>query len=208
MIERMPRQSVKARALSVFVRIACAFALLLVATYYLLASIPFGYYQFLQVAHFWWMAPFIRIHPLVLAAAVGGFLLTLRGRPAWLTPWIRYVAVAAGTITVCMAVIVWQPLLLTYPAASVLCFVPLALLAMLSGIDLAAHRDHAVARLFTNASRGVPPSRVCENHSCCATTRCQTKASTLVLGVGLQQPVLRIGGIDQCTRFPRSQSMV
>ena len=52
------------------VRLGSALALVLVATLYLLASIPFAYYHFLQFPHFSWMPAFIRFHPIVLAAAV------------------------------------------------------------------------------------------------------------------------------------------
>jgi hypothetical protein len=58
-------------------RAASAVGLLLVATYYLLASIPFSYYHFLQFPHFWWLPPFIRFHPIVLIASVAAYIATL-----------------------------------------------------------------------------------------------------------------------------------
>ena len=57
-------------ALKSIVRLASGLALTFVSLYYLLASIPFSYHQFLQFPHFWWLLPFIRVHPLVLAAAI------------------------------------------------------------------------------------------------------------------------------------------
>ena len=56
------------------VRLGSALALVLVATLYLLASIPFAYYHFLQFPHFSWMPAFIRFHPIVLAAAVASLV--------------------------------------------------------------------------------------------------------------------------------------
>jgi hypothetical protein len=117
---------------------ASSLALVLVAAYYLLASIPFAYYHFLQFPHFWWMPLFIRLHPLVLAAAVAGLLPRPRAVAPPLRPWIRYVAIAGGTTTACMAAIGFAPVLLSYEIAEALVFVPLALLTAASVITIAA----------------------------------------------------------------------
>jgi hypothetical protein len=75
------------RASLLIVRLGAALALLSVATFSLLASIPFAYYHFLQFPHFSWMPVFIRFHPLVLGAAVAALLPTLGGLPESMRPW-------------------------------------------------------------------------------------------------------------------------
>ena len=116
------------------VRLGSALALLLVATLYLLASIPFAYYHFLQFPHFWWMPAFIRFHPLVLAAAVAGLVATLRDVPGTLA--------AVGPLrgdcrrherAVCMGATVVWPVLATYEIAAALCFLPIVILGMVGG---------------------------------------------------------------------------
>ena len=47
---------------------AAAIALIAIAAYYLLASIPFSYYHFIQVPQLPWLPMFILLHPLLLAA--------------------------------------------------------------------------------------------------------------------------------------------
>jgi hypothetical protein len=130
-----------AGAWRLLVRIASAGALLLVATYYLLASIAFSYYHFLQFPHFWWMPLFIRVHPVILLAAVAALLMTQGDTPAAVKPWMRYTAVAAAASAACMATFGWLDLPVSYELAGALTFVPLALLAMTSAIHLAAHRE-------------------------------------------------------------------
>jgi hypothetical protein len=137
-----------ARAARLTVRIASALALVLVATYYLLASIPFSYYQFLQFPHFWWLPPFINVHPLVFLAAAAALLWTLGDLPFALQPWRRYAAIGAASGGVCMMGVAWMPRLMSYEVAAALCFVPLMVLALIGGIALAADRglSSAVAR--------------------------------------------------------------
>jgi len=130
-----------AGAWRLFVRIASAGALLLVATYYLLASIAFSYYHFLQFPHFWWMPLFIRVHPVILLAAVAALLMTQGGTPAAVKPWMRYTAIAAAASAACMAAFAWLDLPVSYELAGALTFVPLALLAMTSAMHLVAHRE-------------------------------------------------------------------
>ena len=127
------------------VRLGSALALVLVATLYLLASIPFAYYHFLQFPHFWWMPAFIRFHPLVLAAAVSSLVATLHDLPAALRPWIRYIAIVGVTAAVCMGATVWLPVLQSYEIAAAFCFVPIGLLGMVGGLDLVAHRTAILA---------------------------------------------------------------
>jgi hypothetical protein len=127
------------------VRLGSALALVLVATMYLLASIPFAYYHFLQFPHFWWMPGFIRFHPLLLAAAVSSLVATLRDLPVALRPWIRYVAIAGVTAAACMGATVWLPVLQSYEIAAAFCFVPIGLLGMVGGLDLVAHRSVILA---------------------------------------------------------------
>jgi hypothetical protein len=83
----------KAFAVLALMRFVSALALLLVATYYLLASIPFAYYHFLQFPHFWWMPLFITLHPLVMLAGVAGTVGTMPGVDARETSWRRYLAI-------------------------------------------------------------------------------------------------------------------
>src|SRR5262245_66109582 len=86
------------------------------------------------------MPAFIRFHPIVLAAAVASLVATLHDLPATLRPWIRYVAIVGGTAAICMGATVWLPVLQSYEIAAAFCFVPIGLLAMVGGLDLAAHR--------------------------------------------------------------------
>ncbi len=118
------------------VRLLSVLGLLLVATYYLIASVPFAYQQFLQVAHFWWMAPFVAVHPVLMLASVGAFAWTLRGRPG-ARVWGRYTLLVAGTTTVCMAALEWQPLVLTGALSTLLCVLTLALITALSAAVVA-----------------------------------------------------------------------
>jgi hypothetical protein len=127
------------------VRLGSALALVLVATLYLLASIPFAYYHFLQFPHFWWMPAFIRFHPLVLAAAVASLVPTLYDLPESLRPWIRYLTIVGATVAACMAATVWFPVLQSYEIAAAFCFLPIGLLGIVGGVDLAAHRAAVVA---------------------------------------------------------------
>src|SRR3954467_4151044 len=107
-----------ARASLAAARLFAALALLLVAVYYLLASIPFSYYHFLQFPHFWWMPAFIRFHPYLLAAAVAALVMTLRDLPGSMRSSVRYVAIVGATAAVCMASTVWWPILGTYEIAA------------------------------------------------------------------------------------------
>ena len=121
-------------------RLGAALALLLVATFYLLASIPFAYYHFLQFPHFWWLPAFIRFHPLVLAAAVAILVSTLRGLSQSIRPWVRYIAIVGAMTGLTMASTVLWPATLTYEMAAALCFLPIIILGMAGATDLAAHR--------------------------------------------------------------------
>ena len=127
--------------LIILARLAAALGLMAVATYYLLASIPFSYYHFLQFPHFSWQPLFIRLHPLVLLAAVAGLLATNRRGPGGAARGARYVAIAAVTAAACMAAAVIVPAMLSYELAEALAFVPLALLAAAAAVPLLTPRD-------------------------------------------------------------------
>src|SRR3954451_14991017 len=117
--------------------VVSAVALILVATYYLLASIPFAYYHFLQFPHFWWLPIFITFHPVVFAVALALALPRSRAVATPLRPWIRYVAIAGMTTTACMAAVGFAPVLLTVEIAATLAFLPLAFLTAASAITIA-----------------------------------------------------------------------
>lgn len=121
-------------------RVLAAVALLLVATYYLLASIPFSYYHFLQVPQIWWIPILIEFHPLVMLAAVGAAVATLGGASGIARTIVRYVAIVGVTGAVCMAATLVWPVLALYETAAALCFLPILVLGMIGAADLAAHR--------------------------------------------------------------------
>ncbi|PWT81129.1 MAG: hypothetical protein C5B57_11095 [Blastocatellia bacterium] len=119
-------------------RIGSAVALLAVATYYLLASIPFAYYHFLQFPHFVWMPVFIRLNALIMLAGVVGSSLTVRDLPVPMKPAVR-VLVSTGALTVMwMAAMTCWPVLQSYENAALMAFVPIVLLGAAGGIDFAA----------------------------------------------------------------------
>ena len=144
------------RTARVALRITSAAGLLLVATYYLLASIPFSYYHFLQFPHFWWLPPFIRFHPLVLAGATLAYVATVGNAPPRARAWIRYVLIAAATTAACMTVLVVWPAAVSYELAAALSFAPIVLLGALSAIALRTlSQDSEVWRgAFSPAFRG------------------------------------------------------
>src|SRR5258705_12883440 len=128
-----------AGALRLLVRIASAGALLLVATYYLLASIAFSYYHFLQFPHFWWMPLFIRLHPVILLAAVAALLMTPGDTPAAVKPWMRYTALAAAASAACMAAFGWLDLPVSYELAGGLPLLSPGMLATTTAVHLTPH---------------------------------------------------------------------
>jgi hypothetical protein len=130
-------------------RVAAAAALLSVSVYYLLASIPFARYHFLEFAHFWWLPIFVRYHPIVMAA---GLALALSTSAAIPRPWTRRFALAGGLSAVWMAVTVWQPVFATYENATIMASVPLALAAAVAILDL-RWTAGALERLISNADR-------------------------------------------------------
>src|SRR5204863_4743642 len=145
-------------------RVAAAGALVLVATYYLLASIPFAYYHFLLLPPFWWLPLFIRVHPVVMLAAVA-VVLAVRvdgALSSHASRRRRYAAIAAAATAACMTAGVWQPVLLSSELAAALCFVPFALLAFISVSDLleahriyetcATHETHPTHRVIAAAA--------------------------------------------------------
>lgn len=125
-----------ARRVALVVRLLSAFALLLIATFYLLGSIPFAYYQFLQSPPWQWMPVFVRIHPLLLVGATGALVATLGPLHAPARRWSRLLMLAAGTCAVGMAAAFWIPGLESYELSAAFCFVPLLLLIGASAIGL------------------------------------------------------------------------
>src|SRR4051794_18118789 len=109
------------RVALLIVRLLAALVLIAVATLYLLASIPFSYYHFLQFPHFWWMPAFIEWHPLLLGGAVAALVFMLHGLAA-VRRLVRYLAIVGATTVACMAATVWWPVLATYEHAATLCF--------------------------------------------------------------------------------------
>src|SRR5215813_581969 len=98
------------------VRVTAAAALVLVATYYLLASIPFSYYHFLQFPHFWWMARFITLHSVVFAFGIAALVPRHTGGAIRRT--VRGTAAAAIAVAVCMAALTAVPAALSYELAA------------------------------------------------------------------------------------------
>jgi hypothetical protein len=135
-------------------RVFAAVALLLVSTYYLLASIPFSYYHFLAVPQLWWLPAFIEFHPLVMLAAVGAAVATLRGASGIARTAVRYVAIVGVTSALCMAATVVWPAVASYETAAALCFLPILVIGMIGATDLAAHRRAISerARHYDNAT--------------------------------------------------------
>jgi Sulfatase len=134
---------------------AAAVALIVIAAYYLLASIPFSYYHFLQVPQLPWLPTFVLLHPLLFAAALAAIVPRPRLVSPALRPWIRYVALAGATTTVCMAAIEAIPVLQSFEVAAALAFVPLLLLTAAAALNIAAARADAgsagIAVLFDGA---------------------------------------------------------
>ena len=119
---------------------AAAIALIAIAAYYLLASIPFSYYHFIQVPQLPWLPMFILLHPLLLAAALAAIVPRPRTSAPALRPWIRYVALAGATAAVCMAAIEAMPVLQSYDVSAALVFVPVLLLTAAAALHVVAAR--------------------------------------------------------------------
>ena len=136
--------------------VASAIALILVATYYLLASIPFSYYHFLQFPHFWWLPPFIAAHPVVLAAGAAGALPWGRLSGPF-AAWRRGICLAAAVIAVWMFALLRVPALQSYELAAALSFAPLLILLAANGLHLALPSDNGAR---TTAEAGGTPRTV------------------------------------------------
>jgi hypothetical protein len=143
------------RAVLLIVRVGSALALILVATLYLLASIPFAYYHFLQFPHFWWMPAFIRLHPLVMLAAVTALVPTLRDLPDGLRRWPRYVGIGGVTASTCMGMTLAWPVISTYEVSAALYFMPILVLGVVGALDLVARRAAVCAVGRRDDSRSV-----------------------------------------------------
>jgi len=138
---------------------AAAVALIGIAAYYLLASIPFSYYHFLQVPQLWWLPTFILVHPLLLAAALAAVVPRPRASAPALRPWIRYIALAGATTTVCMAAIEAVPVLQSFEVSAALAFVPLLLLTAAAALNIAAARTDAGSASAAALFGGAPIAR-------------------------------------------------
>src|SRR5262249_56219522 len=99
------------RSLFLLARIGSALALLAVATYYLLASVPFAYYHFLQFPHFVWMPVFIRFNSVIMLAGVAGLSLTVRDFPPPMKPAARLLVTTAALTPMPMPPLTCCPLL-------------------------------------------------------------------------------------------------
>src|SRR5262249_20799086 len=71
------REEVQLALIRLLIALASAATLLLLATYNLLASIPFAYQQFVESPPFWWMPALARLQPVLLLAALGGMRVAL-----------------------------------------------------------------------------------------------------------------------------------
>ena len=129
--------------LAVLGYVAAAIALVLVASYYLLASIPFSYYHFIQVPQLWWLPAFIALHPFVLAAALAALLARTAKAPAPVKAWVRYVALGGAATAACMLALEAVPAAQSYELSAALSFLPLLLLVAANVVNLAASGDHA-----------------------------------------------------------------
>ncbi len=122
-------------------RLVSAFLLLLIATFYLIASIPFAYYMFLESPPWQWIPVFARVHPLLLVAAVGVLLAATHPLGDAVRPWARSIMLGAVTLAACMTLSHWIPLLRSYELSAAFCFVPLALLISASVVELVSRRE-------------------------------------------------------------------
>ena len=141
------------RGPALVLRLLSAFLLLLIATFYLLASIPFAYYQFLQSPPWPWMPAFVRVHPLLLIAALLGLRAVSGPLVGALRIWSRRTLVVTMTVAGCMAVAAWTPALQSYELSAVFCFVPLAVMTGAAAIELASRR-RTLARERDSGARG------------------------------------------------------
>jgi hypothetical protein len=117
-----------------------AATLLLVSTFYLLASIPFAYYHFLQFPHFWWMPAFIALHPVLMAAAAGAIVLSMGPLDPALDRARRRLLVGVVTTAGCMAMVSRTAALQSYELSAVLAFVPLLILIGANLLELIRQR--------------------------------------------------------------------
>lgn len=120
---------------------ASAASLVFVALYYLLASIPFSYYHFLQFPHFWWQPLFIAAHPALFGAALFGVIPRGASLPPRIRRLSRYLALAGGAAALCLLAIELFPPALSYELAAALTFVPLLLLIAAGALQIAAHPE-------------------------------------------------------------------
>src|SRR5262249_5827976 len=124
----------------VVLRSVAAATLLLVSTFYLLSSIPFAYYHFLQFPHFWWMPAFIAFHPVLVAASAGALVLSMRPLDPALAPARRRLLVGVVTTALCMVVVSRTAALQSYELSAALVFAPLLILIGANLLDLIGHR--------------------------------------------------------------------
>ena len=125
---------------------------MLVALYYLLASIPFSYYHFLQFPHFWWQPLFIAAHPALFIAALFGIIPRRRASAAARQVIEPLSALAGGAAGICLLAVDLVPRALSYELAAALTFVPLLLLIAAGGLHVAAQPQSRLVEETTRSS--------------------------------------------------------
>jgi hypothetical protein len=126
------------RSALIGLRLVAAALLTVVATYYLLASIPFSFYHFLQFAHFWWLPLIVRFHPVLMAAGSALLLVSFPDIP-W--SWRSRVALAGGLMCAWMVVTAMVAPLQTYENAALLFAAPMLMLTVSGALNLVTRRE-------------------------------------------------------------------
>jgi arylsulfatase A-like enzyme len=137
------RPELLSRSVLLAMRLVAAALLVAVATYCLLASIPFSFYHFLQFAHFWWLPLIVRFHPVGMAL---GSALLLVSFPEIAWAWRARLALAGGLMCVWMMVTAAVPALQTYENAALLFAAPMLMLATTGALNLLTRRE-AITRV-------------------------------------------------------------
>jgi len=145
------RPELLSRSALVVLRLVAAALLTVVATYYLLASIPFSFYHFLQFAHFWWLPLIVRFHPVLMAV---GSALLLVSFPAIPWSWRSRVALAGGLMCAWMVVTAAVEPLQTYENAALLFAAPMLMLTITGALNLVTRR---AAILSVKTPSATPP---------------------------------------------------
>jgi hypothetical protein len=145
------RPQLLSRSATVALRLVAAALLIGVATYYLLASIPFSFYHFLQFAHFWWLPLIVRFHPVLMAVGSALLLLSFPEIP-W--SWRSRIALAGGLMCAWMVVTAAVPALQSYENAALLFAAPMLMLTVCGALNLLTRREAIVG---VRPPSGAPP---------------------------------------------------